>query len=62
MEEVPHGAEGLKRKAREFQAHEEFNTEKEKKQKTEEVIIKQCGLLTTHLGSTGVAEQPRREQ
>ena len=50
MEEVSHGAEGIKRKARETQAREEFNTEKEKKQKTEEETKKQCVLFATQLG------------
>ena len=62
MEEGPHGTEGQKRKARDFQAREEINTEKEKKQKTEEVVTKQCELLTPYLGSAGVAEQPHLEQ
>ena len=58
MEEGPHGAEGQKRKARDFQAREENNTKKEKKQKTEEVVTKQCELLTPYLGLAGIAEQP----
>ena len=62
MKEGPYGAEGQKRKARDFQAREENNTGKEKKQKTEEVVTKKCELLTPYLGSAGVAEQPRREQ
>ena len=62
MEEGPHGVEGQKRRARAFQAREEINTEKEKKQKTEGVVTKQCELLTPYLGSAGVAEQPLREQ
>ena len=62
MEEGPLGAEGQKRKVRDAQAREENNTEKEKKQKTEEAVTKQCELLTSYLGSAGVVEQPCREQ
>ena len=61
-EEVSYGADGLKRKARETQAREEFNTKKEKKQKIEEVTNKQSVLSATQWASTKVAEQPRREQ
>ena len=61
-EEVMHGAEGLKCKAREIQGSEEFNVEKEKKQKTEEETKKLSVLFATHLRSVEVVEQPCRGQ
>nr|POE73951.1 putative ribonuclease h protein [Quercus suber] len=45
-EEVTFGADGLKRKVWETQARDKLNTEKEKKQKTEEVTRKQFSHLT----------------
>ena len=62
MEEASYGIDSLKRKGRETQAREELKTEKEKKQKLEEVTTKQSALFATQRRSTGVAEQPRREQ
>ena len=58
MEEGPLGAEGQKRKVRDAQAREENNTEKEKKQKTEEAVTKQCELLTSYLGSAVLWSNP----
>ena len=61
-ETIMHGAEGLKRKAKEIQGSEEPNTEKEKKQKREEETKKLSVLFATHLRSAEVAEQPRWRQ
>ena len=62
MEEGPLGVEGPKRKNRDAQAREENNIERQKKNKTEEEVSKQCEALTPLVGLAGVAEQPRREQ
>ena len=58
MEEGPHGAKGQKRKARDFQAREENNTKKGEKQKTEEVVTKQCELLIFGIGGCYGATPP----
>ena len=62
VEKVSYGADGLKCKAKETQAREELNTEKEKKQKIEEETKKQSVLFATQWGSVKVVEQPRLEQ
>nr|POE98911.1 putative ribonuclease h protein [Quercus suber] len=50
-EEVMHGAVGIKRKAKEIEGSEESNTEKEKKQKTEEETKKLTRLWFYSRGS-----------
>ena len=62
VEEVSYGVDSLKRKGRETQAHEDLKTEKEKKQKLEEVTTKQSALFVTQWGSVEIAEQPHQEQ
>ena len=61
MEEASTEGVGPKRKVREHWVRENSNTEKEKKQKTEVVTLKQSESSSTQLGSADVAEQPHRE-
>ena len=52
---------GPKRKVSDRWVRENSNAEKEKKQKTEGVTLKQSESSSTQLGSAEVAEQPCRE-
>ena len=58
MEEGPLGVEGPKRKNRDAQAREENNIERQKKNKTEEEVSKQCEALTPLVGSAGLRSNP----
>ena len=61
MEDASAEGVGPKRKVSERWVRENSNAEKEKKQKTEVVTLKQSESSSTQLGSAEVAEQPRRE-